>query len=124
MNDWTPDSWQGKTATQQASYPSEQALRENLAQLAQLPPLVTSWEIDALKAQLAAAQRGEAFLLQGGDCAENFADCSAPMDEGFRAVSSVPVDEGFPHPPASRTTLKKVPVRISEICFTTSTSCP
>ncbi|MES9904448.1 MAG: 3-deoxy-7-phosphoheptulonate synthase class II, partial [Sedimenticola sp.] len=50
-----------------------------LAQLSQLPPLVTSWEIEALKGQLAAASRGEAFLLQGGDCAENFSDCTSPI---------------------------------------------
>lgn len=49
-----------------------------LAQLAGLPPLVTSWEIEALKQQLASAERGEAFLLQGGDCAEDFSDCSSP----------------------------------------------
>src|SRR5204863_5980704 len=44
-----------------------------------LPPLVTSWEVEGLKAQLAQAQRGEAFLLQGGDCAESFADCTSPL---------------------------------------------
>ena len=48
-----------------------------LAQLARLPPLVTSYEIDNLKQQLAAAQRGEWFLLQGGDCSESFEDCES-----------------------------------------------
>ena len=48
-----------------------------LAQLARLPPLVTSYEIDNLKQQLAAAQRGEWFLLQGGDCSERFEDCES-----------------------------------------------
>jgi 3-deoxy-7-phosphoheptulonate synthase len=42
-----------------------------------LPPLVTSWEVEALKGHLAAAARGEMFLLQGGDCAESFADCDS-----------------------------------------------
>jgi len=79
MNEWHPTSWQQKTAEQQASYPSTEALELVLAQLADLPPLVTSWEIEALKVQLASAERGEAFLLQGGDCAENFSDCSSQI---------------------------------------------
>jgi 3-deoxy-7-phosphoheptulonate synthase len=45
--------------------------------LARLPPIVTSWEVDALKYQIAKAQRGEAFVLQGGDCAETFAECTS-----------------------------------------------
>jgi 3-deoxy-7-phosphoheptulonate synthase len=48
-----------------------------LAQLARLPPIVTTWEIEKLKSQLAKAQRGEAFLLQGGDCAESFDECTS-----------------------------------------------
>lgn len=48
-----------------------------LAELSQLPPLVTSWEIETLKSQLAEASQGQRFLLQGGDCAESFADCTA-----------------------------------------------
>ena len=48
-----------------------------VGRLASLPPLVTSWEVDALKARIAEAQRGEAFVLQGGDCAETFADCTS-----------------------------------------------
>ncbi len=47
------------------------------AELERLPPLVTSWEIEALKRQLADAGAGRAFLLQGGDCAESFAECSS-----------------------------------------------
>ncbi len=48
-----------------------------LGQLARLPPLVTSWEIENLKHQLAEATRGERFLLQGGDCSESFDDCES-----------------------------------------------
>jgi 3-deoxy-7-phosphoheptulonate synthase len=48
-----------------------------VSELALLPPLVTAWEIEDLKAQLAGAQQGRRFLLQGGDCAESFSDCSA-----------------------------------------------
>jgi len=79
MTDWSPTSWQQRPALQQANYPSASALNQVIEQLGELPPLVTSWEIEALKSQLAAAQRGEAFLLQGGDCAENFDDCSSPV---------------------------------------------
>ena len=48
-----------------------------LEQIARLPPVVVSWEVDQLKDELAAAQRGERFLLQGGDCAEGFSDCES-----------------------------------------------
>ena len=56
-------------------YLDPEALRKVLAQLSRLPPLVTSWEIENLKGQLAEACRGERFLLQGGDCSESFDDC-------------------------------------------------
>src|SRR5262249_18623745 len=46
-----------------------------LEHLRHLPPLVTSWEVDTLKSHLAEAQEGRRFVLQGGDCAESFADC-------------------------------------------------
>jgi 3-deoxy-7-phosphoheptulonate synthase len=72
---WSPDSWQTKPAAQQVQYPDAAALAESLQSLAQLPPLVTSWEVENLKSQLADATRGKRFLLQGGDCAENFDDC-------------------------------------------------
>ena len=75
MNDWTPDSWRSKQATQQVSYPDQDQLEGVLGEIACLPPLVTSWEVETLKSKLARAGRGEAFLLQGGDCAESFADC-------------------------------------------------
>ncbi|MBF0471001.1 MAG: 3-deoxy-7-phosphoheptulonate synthase class II [Gammaproteobacteria bacterium] len=76
---WHPASWQERTTLQQPHYPSTQALEEVLSQLTTLPPLVTSWEVESLKQELAAASRGEAFLLQGGDCAENFGDCRSPV---------------------------------------------
>ena len=74
---WTPTSWQSKPASQQPVYPDGEALQRILAQLAKLPPLVTSWEIENLKQQLAEASRGERFLLQGGDCSESFEDCES-----------------------------------------------
>jgi 3-deoxy-7-phosphoheptulonate synthase len=75
MNTWSPTSWQKKLLRQRVTYPDCNALEQVLEALARLPPLVTSWEIESLKDQLAAAQRNEVFLLQGGDCAERFADC-------------------------------------------------
>src|SRR6267142_6470408 len=74
---WAPGSWQRKSAAQQPVYPDPAALQDTLAQLAKLPPLVTSWEIENLKHQLAEAARGERFLLQGGDCSESFDDCES-----------------------------------------------
>ncbi len=77
MTDWSPDSWQTKIALQQPVYPDAAKVDEVVAQLTALPPLVTSMEIESLRAQLAACARGEAFLLQGGDCAETFDSCNA-----------------------------------------------
>ncbi len=74
---WNPASWQARKAQQQPQYADPAALQSAVAQLSRLPPLVVSWEIEALRERLAAAQRGEAFLLQAGDCAESFADCES-----------------------------------------------
>ncbi len=74
---WSPDSWRQFPALQQPTYPDEAALAASLEDLRQLPPLVTSWEILRLKEQLANAAEGKRFVLQGGDCAERFADCTA-----------------------------------------------
>jgi 3-deoxy-7-phosphoheptulonate synthase len=76
-SDWHPASWQSQTAQQQPSYPDAAALERVIGELSRLPPLVTSWEVEALKEQVAKAQRGEAFVLQGGDCAESFDDCTS-----------------------------------------------
>lgn len=77
--DWQPGSWQLKRAAQQPAYPDAQALDAVVQQLHQLPPLVSSWEVESLKQQLAEAARGERFLLQGGDCSENFEDCQSAI---------------------------------------------
>lgn len=79
MNDWSPTSWKTKQVAQQATYPDEKILNLALAELASLPPLVTSWEIEQLKGKLAQASRGEVFVLQGGDCAETFDDCQSSV---------------------------------------------
>jgi 3-deoxy-7-phosphoheptulonate synthase len=72
---WAPDSWHGKRAAQQPVYGDRESFKGVVTQLERLPPLVTSWEIEKLKFQLAEAARGERFLLQGGDCAESFEEC-------------------------------------------------
>jgi 3-deoxy-7-phosphoheptulonate synthase len=77
--EWTLASWRERPARQLPTYPDETALEEALGRLAVLPPLVTSWEVESLKDELAAAEAGERFLLQGGDCAERFGDCTADV---------------------------------------------
>jgi 3-deoxy-7-phosphoheptulonate synthase len=77
--DWHPASWRSKPALQQPPYRSTADVERVLSELATLPPLVTSWEIEGLKSQLAEAARGERFLLQGGDCAESFAECNSAV---------------------------------------------
>jgi 3-deoxy-7-phosphoheptulonate synthase len=74
---WSPQSWKSFPSVQQPVYPDAAMLERTLAELASLPPLVTSYEIESLKLQLAEAARGERFILWGGDCAENFADCNS-----------------------------------------------
>ena len=75
--EWTPAGWQSKPAQQQPNYADTAALNAAVAALARLPPIVVSWEIELLKGKIAAAQRGEYFILQGGDCAETFDDCES-----------------------------------------------
>lgn len=77
--EWTPASWRSRTAVQMPTYPDAGALESALGELRLLPPLVTSWEIFTLKKQLAEAQEGKRFLLQGGDCAESFSDCESGL---------------------------------------------
>lgn len=74
---WNPTSWQTRPAQQQPTYRDPAALAEAVARLSRLPPIVVSWEVERLREELASAQRGERFLLQGGDCAESFDDCES-----------------------------------------------
>jgi len=76
---WEPDSWRNFPALQQATYPDQEALEGALNTLTDLPPLVTSWEILSLREQIAEAQAGNRFFLQGGDCAESFDECCSPL---------------------------------------------
>ena len=72
---WTPDSWKNKPHAQDVAYDDPRALEAAVGKLRELPPLVTSWEIEKLKRLVAEAQDGKRFLLQGGDCAEMISDC-------------------------------------------------
>jgi len=86
MDEWTPTSWQGSVASQQPIYPDQERLDEVVAELTALPPLVTSWEVEALKTHIAACARGDAFLLQGGDCAEAFDSCRSDRIAAFLKI--------------------------------------
>jgi 3-deoxy-7-phosphoheptulonate synthase len=71
------DAWRDLPAAQQPDWPDRAALCDVTSELAGYPPLVFAGECDALKDHLAAVSRGEAFLLQGGDCAETYAEWTA-----------------------------------------------
>lgn len=70
---WSPSSWSAFPARQQPEWPEPEALKAVLAEVAAMPPLVFAGETRTLRERLAAVGAGEAFLLQGGDCAETFA---------------------------------------------------
>ena len=86
MSTWTPQSWRDKPITQVPAYPDPAALRAVEKQLASFPPLVFAGEARELKAQLGEVARGNAFLLQGGDCAESFAEHGADHIRDFFRV--------------------------------------
>jgi 3-deoxy-7-phosphoheptulonate synthase len=75
-SNWSPADWRQRPIRQQPPYPDAAALETALNEVRALPPLVHHGEVDTLRTHLAKAARGEAFLLQGGDCAERFADCT------------------------------------------------
>ena len=77
MTNWTKDAWRAKPRVQMPDYTDAASLAGVEEQLRRYPPLVFAGEARRLKAELAAASRGEAFLLQGGDCAESFSEFSA-----------------------------------------------
>jgi 3-deoxy-7-phosphoheptulonate synthase len=75
---WTKASWRDYLALQQPQWPDQGEVEKVLANLSQLPPLVFAGEIRSLKELLAKAVTGDAFLLQGGDCSEDFSQITAP----------------------------------------------
>src|SRR5271163_5256763 len=83
---WTPDSWRAKPVKQMPQYPDAKALADVEAQLATFPPLVFAGEARNLKKALGRVAKGEAFLLQGGDCAESFAEHGADNIRDFFRV--------------------------------------
>ncbi|MBX3597173.1 MAG: 3-deoxy-7-phosphoheptulonate synthase class II [Rhizobiaceae bacterium] len=86
MKKWSPDSWREMPIQQVPAYPDPAALAETEARLATFPPLVFAGEARKLKKQLAAVAAGNAFLLQGGDCAESFAEHGADNIRDFFRV--------------------------------------
>src|SRR6202161_4121185 len=83
---WTPDSWRARPVLQVPQYPDAKALADVEGQLATFPPLVFAGEARNLKKALARVAKGEAFLLQGGDCAESFAEHGANNIRDFFRV--------------------------------------
>lgn len=89
---WTPDTWRNKTAKQMPHYTDQAALERVEEIIGELPPLVFAGEARNLKKQLAAACRGEAFVLQGGDCAESFSEFGAnKIRDTFRVLLQMSV---------------------------------
>lgn len=92
MSTWTKQSWRDFPIKQQPTYPEIDKLLAVEKELASYPPLVFAGEVESLKSKLAAATRGEAFLLQGGDCAESFADFNANnIRDTFKALLQMSV---------------------------------
>lgn len=77
MKPWSPSSWRDFPILQQPTYPDLESFSKVRSQLSKVPPLVFAGEARALKSQLAQVTNGKAFLLQGGDCAESFAEFNA-----------------------------------------------
>ena len=86
MTSWSPRSWRSKPISQVPAYPDAERLTAVETQLATFPPLVFAGEARELKQQLADVARGDAFLLQGGDCAESFAEHGADHIRDFFRV--------------------------------------
>ncbi len=86
MSNWTPDSWRQKPVLQVPNYPDAAALENAESRLAKFPPLVFAGEARSLREDLAQVATGNAFLLQGGDCAESFAEHEADHIRDFFQV--------------------------------------
>ncbi len=89
---WTPDSWRSKPAEQLPTYPDTDLLKQTENELSQLPPLVFAGEARSLQKRLEDVANGKAFLLQGGDCAESFAEFNAnKIRDTFRVLLQMAV---------------------------------
>ena len=89
---WTPESWTRKPARHIPTWPDAEKAAAVVRQLHGYPPLVFAGEVRALKAALGNVAHGRGFLLQGGDCAESFADFSADsIRDTFRVLLQMAV---------------------------------
>jgi len=88
---WTPSSWRDRTALHQPNWPDFGELDQAVKQLNQFPPLVFAGEARNLTAQLARVCRGEAFLLQAGDCAESFDTSADSIRDKLRVILQMAV---------------------------------
>ncbi len=92
LEKWTPKTWRSKPIRQAPKYEDEAALEAALGTIRGMPPLVFAGEARRLKERLASVARGEAFLLQGGDCAESFAEFHADnIRDTFRVLLQMAV---------------------------------
>ena len=92
MSIWSPTSWREKPILQQPTYPNKDELNRVLKELENYPPLVFAGEAKRLKDQLADVAAGNAFLLQGGDCAESFSEFHADnIRDTFKALMQMAV---------------------------------
>ena len=92
MQAWNPSSWRQRPARQLPTYPDAAALEDAERRLAALPPLIFPGEALQLRARLAQVSRGEAFLMQGGDCAESFDEFGQDIVEStFRVILQMAV---------------------------------
>src|ERR1700749_3420159 len=100
MTSWSPESWRQFPIRQMPTYPDEAALAGRETKLRPYPPLVFAGEARRLKAALALASEGRAFVLQGGDCAESFSDFTANIiRDTFRVLLQMAVVLPFGGPP-------------------------
>ncbi len=89
---WTPDSWRNKPALQLPTYKDAALLKATEEELSKLPPLVFAGEARNLQNELGKVANGKAFLLQGGDCAESFAEFNAnKIRDSFRVILQMAV---------------------------------
>ena len=91
VTDWDPRSWRGRPALQQPEWPDEAAHEAVLKEMGNLPPLVFAGEARDLTESLAAVSRGEAFLLQAGDCAESFDTSADSIRDRLRVILQMSV---------------------------------
>ena len=88
---WNPQSWRNFSALQQPSWPDDGALEQTLKILGDQPPLVFAGEARDLTNKLAQASRGEAFLLQAGDCAESFESSADSIRDRLKVILQMAV---------------------------------